>query len=227
MTGSAVFRFIPRDVFKNLFGKLKLLYFGDLCLVSFIDGDERFKHIAINELFAGLPRKLDLFDNSLEVFWLLRVVLKSIIILYFWQFSVDDLLSQLLVWYPEKLSIDLFQNLIEDQGEIDSFIEIFMVLGEDRSVVFPFQPMSEDAMIGLVCISATSDGLRFLQLLHFVLLWRRCWYLWVVILIAWSILDEKTVLREVLVEFREPILMNIIQHIYVIFLHISLNKYDL
>jgi hypothetical protein len=65
MSGSAVFRFIPCDVFKNLFGKLKLLYFSNLCLVSFIDGDERFKHIAINKLSAGLPRKLDLFDNSL------------------------------------------------------------------------------------------------------------------------------------------------------------------
>ena len=42
MPGSAVLRLIPCDVFKNLFGKLKLLYFGDLCLVSFIDGDERF-----------------------------------------------------------------------------------------------------------------------------------------------------------------------------------------
>lgn len=143
---------------------LELLDLRNLPLLPLVNSHHRIHHIASDKLPAGLDRKLYLLDHPPQVLRLLRILLFVLEGLDLVVLFGDDLVGELLVGGREDLAVDLFGDFVQHQDEVDTLVEVLLVLGQNRLAFVALQPVLQDVVVGFLAVAACPDFCVFLEL---------------------------------------------------------------
>lgn len=142
----------------------ELFELGDLPLVAFEDNCNGIDDVPLHEFLAGSDGEVNLLDDTGQMVDVLATLHFSLCCLHLFLFFLLHLPRKVLICLYEAFPVDALGNLVHDQNEVNSLMEILVILNGQQSEPILDEPMLQDVMIDLLRISIGPHFAYFLYL---------------------------------------------------------------
>lgn len=122
-------------------------------MVAFEDNCNRIDDVPLHEFFAGSDGEVYLLDDTGQMIDVLATLHFCLCSLHLSFFFLLHLPRQFLVSLYEAFPVDALGNLVHNQNEVNSLMEILVILNRQQSEPILDEPMLHDVMIDLLRIS--------------------------------------------------------------------------